>query len=164
MAFCVFRGFCVKLHTQDFSHTAQNFTEIYSAWHSVYSVDSVWNTTQKIFRTQDSTELHRIYPHGILCVPWILCETPHRRFFARTEISQNLLRMVFCVFRSVQHRYWPRSGQLFRGHFWMLPISVWSGLMRRHSSFPIRQSSWNSGARGAKRTRPWQCVWRPWQW
>ena len=69
MAFCVFRGFCVKHYTQDFSHTeAQNYTEF--------------------------------TPHGILCVPWFLCETLNSRAFAHsTEFHRNLLRMAFCVFR-----------------------------------------------------------------
>ena len=44
------------------------------------------------FSHTEITELHRIYPHGILCAPWILCETPHSRVFAHRQhrITQNL--------------------------------------------------------------------------
>ena len=46
----------------------------------------------QFFSHTEITEFHRIYPHGILCIPWILCETPHTRFFAHRNhrITQNL--------------------------------------------------------------------------
>ena len=54
----------------------------------------------QFFSHTEITEFHRIYPHGILCVPWFLCETLNSRAFAHsTEFHRNLLRMAFCVFR-----------------------------------------------------------------
>ena len=133
MVFCVFRGFCVKLHTEDFSHTQHRITQNLlrmafcvfpwilcetphtrfshtdsteisqnlSAWYSVYSVDSVWNSTQKIFRTQIAQNFTEIYSawHSVYSVDSVWNTT--QKIF-RTQIAQNyteFIRMVFCVFR-----------------------------------------------------------------
>ena len=71
------------------------------------------------FRTQKSQNYTEFTTHGarakrlaVLCIPWILCETPHTRFFTHRNhrITQNLLRMVFCVRRKKKTTFY-----VFRG-------------------------------------------------
>ena len=83
MVFCVFREFCVKHHTQEFSHT--NSTEFIRMAFCVFRGFCVKHYTQELSHT-DSTEIYSLHsystPHGarakrlaVLCIPWILCET-----------------------------------------------------------------------------------------